>query len=252
MSEPFQIAEADFTEEHYRELLGLAKEHYRFIGFDELDTPGPTILWRHDIDMSPHRALAIAKLEAEAGVRATYFVLLHSEHYNALELEVTERLVAIAHLGHHIGLHFDPNYYTSLHGDEVDLEPFIRQESTIVETLTGARVMSFSWHNPTVGAWIERRDGDEIAGLRNVYGTTVRRKFDYVSDSNGVWRFRRLYDVLVRAEEQHLQVLTHPALWVPDAMPVRARVSRAIEGRAARQHGRYDEFLAAEGRPNVR
>lgn len=252
MSDSLQIAETDFTEEHYRELLRLARSRYRFIGFDELDAEDAAVLWRHDVDMSAHRALALAHIERDEGVRATYFILLHSEFYNAMELEIAERLAEIARLGHAIGLHFDPNFYTALHGADIDLEPFIRQEAAVVEAITGARVTSFSWHNPAMGDWIERRDSDRIAGLRNVYGRGVRGRFGYVSDSNGVWRFRRLHDVLARADEPRLQVLTHPEWWVPEAMPARGRVARAIDGRAARQHARYDESMAAMGRPNVR
>src|SRR5947208_11960648 len=98
--------EADFTEEHYRAILTATRRRYSFASFDERpDTPH--VLWRHDVDLSPHRALAIARLEADAGVLSTYCVLLHSEFYNLLEAGITERIREIVRLGHRLGLHFD-------------------------------------------------------------------------------------------------------------------------------------------------
>src|SRR4051812_26225051 len=94
----------DFTEEHYRELLRLAGEKYEFVSFTDTQRAGRTVLWRHDIDMSPQRALALARMEAEEEVAATYLVLLHSEFYNALESSVVDVLRRIVDLGHHLGL----------------------------------------------------------------------------------------------------------------------------------------------------
>jgi hypothetical protein len=56
----------------------------------------------------------------------------------------------------------------------------------------------------------------------------------------------------VRDNEERLQVLTHPEWWVPEPMSPRERVARAIDGRARRQHARYDEIMKAMRRENVR
>lgn len=248
MSDDYREHEKDFTEAHYRELLRLAKAQYRFIGFAEPSHEEKTILWRHDVDVSPHRARAVARIEAEEGVTSTFFVLLHSTSYNALETEVVRIFEEIAEQGHRIGLHFDPSHYT---GRE-DLEPLMRLERTILETTLQVPIESFSWHNPSQGNWIETLAAPTIAGMVNAYSAAIRERFSYVSDSHGVWRFRRLHDVLAAAEEQHLHVLTHPEWWVEEAMPPRARITRAIAGRASRNERDYDEALAAMGRPNVR
>jgi hypothetical protein len=86
----------------------------------------------------------------------------------------------------------------------------------------------------------------------NAYSAAIRERYSYVSDSHGVWRFRRLHDVLSAAEEEQLHVLTHAEWWTPEAMPPRARIARAIAGRARRVEEAYDEGLTAMGRPNVR
>jgi hypothetical protein len=248
MNDEFAGHEHDFTEAHYRELLRLAKGQYRFVGFAETERDAKSILWRHDVDVSPQRAGALARIEAEEGVRATYFVLLHSEFYNALERDAVQLFTEIASLGHAIGLHFDPQSY----GGREDLDALLQMERRVLETTLAVPIEAFSWHNTFGGNWIESVAGSSVGGMVNAYSSEIRSRFSYVSDSHGIWRFRRLYDVLADASEPHLQVLTHPEWWVPDAMPPRARVTRAIAGRAARSERFYDEALTAIGRPNVR
>ncbi|HEX7809048.1 MAG TPA: hypothetical protein VF608_09990 [Thermoanaerobaculia bacterium] len=242
----FREHESDFTEAHYAELLRLAKRRYRFARFTDPHTDGD-ILWRHDIDMSPHRARALARIEAAEGVATTYLVMLHSRFYNALDGEVASVIRDIASLGHSIGLHFDPAFYAG----RPDLDEFVALEKQMLERALEVRVDVLSWHNPSIGNWLTL-DEDRIVGMVNAYGKTIRDTFPYVSDSHGIWRFRRLHDVLAAGEEPRLHVLTHAEWWVPDAMPPRARISRAIEGRAAQVQRWYDDDLAALGRPNVR
>jgi hypothetical protein len=233
------LTTADFTEAEYDRLVRLAAEHYRFISFQEWhDAPPHTVLWRHDLDFSVHRALALARIEARAGVRATYFLNLHSAYYNALERDVAERVREILTLGHELGLHFDPTFdATRAPGDT------IASERRLLEDVFAVPVRAFSLHNPVVAGW--NGDADEVDGMVNAYGSGVRARFAYVSDSHGVWRHRRLHDVLDEAGDERLHVLTHPEWWVPEPMTPRERVSRAIDGRAARTHERYDRVSAA-------
>ena len=238
---------ADFTEAEYRRLLRLALASYRFIAFPEFRSAGPwSVVWRHDIDLSVHRARALARIEAEEGIRATYFLNLHSAFYNALETDVASRVREIVALGHDLGLHFDPTFYA---GGATGLEEALASERRLLESVFETAVSSFSLHNPETAGW--RDDRDEIAGLVNAYGASLRGSFAYCSDSNGYWRFRRLRDVLEAAEDERLHVLTHPEWWVPEPMLPRARVARCIEGRATRQHERYERALAEMGRRNV-
>jgi hypothetical protein len=242
--------ESDFTESEFRQLLHLAKKRYHFISYSEaIASTEPSILWRHDVDISPQRALALARIEAEEEVRSTWFVLLHSEYYNALEAEVTSILRELPRLGHEIGLHFDPSFYPQA---QRDLESLLHFERIILETTFGVPVHAFAWHNGDFAPWVRAVEDDELAGMLNVYGGSLRRKMSYCSDSNGIWRFRRLRDVLAAADNRFLHVLTHAEWWPPEVMPPRDRISRAIDGRAARQHRHYDDLLARMGRPNVR
>ena len=101
---------SDFTEKHYRYLIKTAKKNYLFEPFTT-KTKSPHILWRHDIDFSIHRASSLAKIENELGVKATYFLKLHSEFYNLFEKSIFEKVLKIIEFGHNIGLHFEHHFY---------------------------------------------------------------------------------------------------------------------------------------------
>jgi hypothetical protein len=238
------VTTVDFTEAEYVRLVRLAAQHYRFITFGAWrDAPPRSVLWRHDLDFSVHRALALARIEADVGIVSTYFVNLHSPYYNALEADVAGRVREILALGHELGVHYDPTFETSRGPVET-----LAAERSLLEDVFGVHVPAFSLHNPVVAGW--NAEEDEVAGMVNAYGRGLRERFAYCSDSHGVWRHRRLRDVLEAADDERLHVLTHPEWWVPEPMPPRERVTRAIEGRAARTHARYDrvssEILARD------
>jgi hypothetical protein len=236
----------DFTESAYRALVRQAKSRYAFLAFREAAAAGAGVLWRHDIDMSVHRALALAKIEQAEGVRATYFVYLHSRFYNALEDAIVERLQGILALGHDIGLHFDSRFVPA----GTDLAAAVDAERRVIESATGSRVTALSFHDPDAPG-VTISEADTIAGLVNAYGESLRARFEYGSDSNGYWRFTPLPELIARGGER-LQVLTHPEWWVPEPMPPRARVVRAIEGRAAYMAAKYDAAMQDVGRDNIR
>ncbi|MDR1922170.1 MAG: hypothetical protein LBS31_10590 [Candidatus Adiutrix sp.] len=241
----------DFTEGRYRGLLELARRNYRFIGYEDFKSEGRNILWRHDVDMSAHRAFRLAEIEAEAGISATYFILLHSSFYNPLEKTVADLVEGILGLGHRLGLHFDPGFYGLNINDLNGFQEALLMEKNILETVFKKEVRAFSFHDPDTGSWLNFEE-DIFAGLINAYGAYFKSRYSYCSDSNGYWRFHRLSDLLEKAAAERLHILTHPAWWVPEAAAPRERVSRAIDGRAAFQHRFYDEFLAAHGRKNIK
>jgi hypothetical protein len=243
------MSDLDFTEAAYRDLLRLARSRYAFRPFANALTMADGVLWRHDIDMSPHRALALARIEREEQVSASYFVHLHSTFYNALEADVVARLKEISSLGHEIGVHFDPQFSGLAPADREGLARAVSLERDILHAALGVPIGALSFHDPDVAGFTDLAD-DTIAGLVNAYGARLRADFTYCSDSNGYWRFKPLQEVLVEPGYPRLQVLTHPEWWVPEPLPPRARVARAIDGRAAAASGRYDRALRALDREN--
>jgi hypothetical protein len=238
--------EHEFTEGAYRALVQQARARYRFLSFADASTADAGVLWRHDIDISVHRALALARIEHDEQVRATYFVYLHSRFYNALEDAIVDRLRQIAALGHEIGVHFDSRFIPA----GMSAADAIAAERDVIAAAIGTDVRALSFHDPDVPG-VSAGEADDIAGLVNAYGAGIKARFAYGSDSNGYWRFKPLAEVIGAAGDR-LQVLTHPEWWVPEPMAPRARVARAIDGRAAYMAAKYDAAIADAGRENIR
>jgi hypothetical protein len=238
---------ADFTEDGYRRALIEAKRHYSFEPFGT-DADGPHVLWRHDVDISLHRALALARIEAEEGVRSTWFLYLRSEFYNLLEAPVLARARELLSLGHWLGLHFDASAHPELESED-ELAAKLAAERDWLSGHLGHPVEAFSFHNPTIRG-IDFHS-DRIAGMHNTYGRELNERYDYISDSNGYWRHRRLIDVLEAADEERLHVLTHPEWWQAEPMSPRDRVMRCIEGRARQVEANYDLLLETWDRENI-
>ena len=71
-----------YTEKEYGALLDALLGGWRPVSYDVYPGDEWIALWRHDVDYSPHRALALAKLEAAKGISATYFFQRRSAFYN--------------------------------------------------------------------------------------------------------------------------------------------------------------------------
>ena len=236
----------DFTEESYRQVLGLARERYEFEPFPGGVSGGPHVLWRHDVDFSVHRALALARIEAEEGARATYLFFVTGPFYNVLEPEIASRMREIAGLGHWLGLHFDLGVHPEAVAEET-LIAKLASERDLLSSVVEQPIGVVSFHNPgATGA--DALDAAELAGMTNVYGRGIRDGYAYVSDSNGYWRHERLHDVVEAGKHDRLHVLTHPEWWQPEAMSPRARLERCLEGRTEHAREWYLAPTRAHGR----
>lgn len=102
----------EFTVEAYKHLIkALIENGYTITGYDNYEGYEKAAILRHDIDMDIQKALEMARLEFELGVRSTYYVLLSSDLYNALSKNSIAYLKEILSLGHWVGLHFDEKKY---------------------------------------------------------------------------------------------------------------------------------------------
>lgn len=244
-----QTAFAEFTEAGFLRILRRLKDTgYRFARYGDQQSE-PHVIWRHDVDVSMHRAVRLAEIEMQEGVVATYFVNPRSSFYSIFEPESEVMLRRIQSLGHEVGLHFDASAYGVKTWSEEALNAAVRREQALLETLLQCPIRALSWHNPDQSNLLDFQDG-EIAGLYNAYSGLLRRDYAYCSDSNGYWRFKPMSEVIAEGH-QRLHLLTHPDWWTPDAMSPSERIDRALLGRARRLRGDYDRRLALAGRRNV-
>lgn len=238
----------DFTEARYVELLHLAGRRFRYMSYHNCHDGENLLLWRHDVDISPQRALRLAAIEAKHGSHATYFFQLTSNFYNLMETGITRLIKEIHTLGHEVGLHFDPH----CHGVRNE-EAFCRAlsfEAGILEHLLAAPVRVFSLHTPTLVREIDtsRRN---YAGLINASARFFSEQYTYCSDSNGYWRYTPLAELLADESVSRVHALTHPCWWQRQAMSPREKVARSIDGRARGCGESYDALLKENGRVNL-
>jgi hypothetical protein len=238
---------ADFTRENYARLVDLARTRFEFHTYCDYASGPRVVFWRHDLDFSVHAAAKLAEIEAQKGVIATYFFLMHSEFYNLLERECVEVCRSIVALGHRVGLHFDHRFWRIR--EERNLVNAVHFEKELLERILDRPVDALSFHIPDDVS--ESFQEDRYAGLVNTYSTYFRTRVEYCSDSNGYWRYRRLEDVLREPTDSCLQVLTHPEYWQDSVMSPRERVERCIQGRADKVRKWYRDVLRTSGREDI-
>jgi len=174
---------------HYGELLDAAKAGgYRFATFEAEPQPGDVLL-RHDVDLSLEAALELGRLERDAGVRATYFLMTESVFYNLDSALGRETLGELRGLGHAVGLH--GVYPRASHDERFDAV--------------------LAWHNPDAEYVHE-----PVNGFVNVMQPPWFTKGKYRSDSNQHWREGCPHEELRAGTFEWLQLLTHPEIWVFD------------------------------------
>jgi hypothetical protein len=95
----------DFTLKTYRELLlALRQEGYSFYTFEDWcneKAQSHFVILRHDVDLKAARSLAIAQIESEMGIRATYYFRVVPQSNQPDIIRV------IAGLNHEIGYHYE-------------------------------------------------------------------------------------------------------------------------------------------------
>ena len=240
-----------FTEKNYRRLLQIAKANNQICNFNEALNIDNGIILRHDIDFSVHRAVALSEIEKSENIQSTFFVHLHSSFYNVMEKEIVTLLKEIIKNGGIIGLHFEPCFY-DLKIDEIELlNKMALAEKKILEDICNVEIKHMSFHNPDIGGEWYKIDDMWIGNMMSVYSKFFRDNFEYCSDSNGYWRYKRLEDVLANSNGKKIQVLTHPEWWQKEIMWPYERIKRCVMGRADNNLSNYENLLKSIGRKNI-
>lgn len=228
------VGPVDYTYDWFRELVtALSEADYRFRGFDAAPGSGDVFL-RHDVDWSPAAALEMAEIEAELGVRATYFVLLTSPFYNALSEHNRRTVVRIEELGHDVELHFPVREFWAEDPGAETVAEGIQEHAEMLGTVVDDRVSTVAFHNPP-----EWTFGRTYPGFTSTYEPTFFEDIAYESDSLHRWREDPPF---VGALPEAVQVLIHPTLWGPDDCPPEEHIRAAQRRRRDRMDERMREY----------
>lgn len=218
---------APFTHASFRALLrsGLAGG-FRFAGFAELpslrQSAEKLCLLRHDCDNDLAAAALLSEIEAEEGVRSTYFVMLRSAMYNLLAPANRALVFRVLDHGHWLGLHFDDSVVAAEPNERV--AALVDGERQILFAEFGHTIDAVSFHQPG------RRILDNRVKL-NCLNTYDREDMDgvhYTSDSNLVFRGGDPAALFAAGSHRKMQVLTHPEWWTDEPMPLAKKWDRML------------------------
>jgi hypothetical protein len=223
-----------FDMAHLRELLYGARDRFEPLLFAEADererTPRPALFLRHDIDHSLADALPVARLEAECGLRSTYFGQLHCPFYAVTDAAGRDALREIVALGHEIGFHYDLAHYR---GGVDEMRRAFEADLALLGSIAGKPVPSAARHDPAASSGVPALRPGEF-GLQDAYAPEFISEILYISDSSCRWRSGCWCQH--QGSSRPMQVLLHPVWWVHD--------DEAWEDKLRRSSAREQERLA--------
>ena len=195
----------DFSHQSYLDLLTYVQGLGRpLVAFRDIPASGPCVILRHDIDFSIEKAAEMASLDSSVGARSTFFALMTTPYYNALEENNLARLRVILGLGHEIGLHVDCSGFSSISADE-QLER-VRSQVACLEAHLGTHITSIAQHKPTAA-----KNHPVFPGYTDAYSKPFFTDIGYISDSRMMFRVRDVRDFIRRNER--CQMVLHPIWW---------------------------------------
>ena len=227
-----QNPSSGFLYKDLKEILQCAKTKFEFCLFSEacgilrkLDSAKASgkklkLFMRHDVDVSLEKALTIAQIERDLGIRATYMVMTDSKLYGLDDGSSIGLLNTIMEMGHEIGLHIHMPESSDVNSVKKALVPACKR----LEEKIDLPVSSFAFHRPGQAQTTNLlfRLPLEISGRVNAYATELTGfKYEsepplkhYISDSGGGRGLTRpLLEMLRDYDKSLLQLLIHPIWW---------------------------------------
>ncbi len=237
----------DFTQEKYRRLLGAFREAgyagLPFVRYLQGGLPERFVLLRHDVDLRPGRSLAIARIEQEEGMWASYYFRAVPESWDDSVIR------EIAAMGHEVGYHYES--LTTCKGNrEAALRDF---ERNLTRLRALVPVQTVCMHGSPRSSWDSRTLWAQGGADYRDYGLLGEPYFDidfsevfYLTDTGRRWdgfrvsrrdRIERYQDEwqrrglvyhgtddILRALEQgtfppRLMLTTHPQRWCSGKFP---------------------------------
>ena len=201
-----------YSIEGYESILAaLAGRGVRFARFSEPPLDGmPRVYLRHDVDLSLGAAVRFARMNAAAGARATFFLLLRSPVYNLLSEPVLSLAAELVANGQSLGLHVAVP--TEQHCSKRDLVNLVSADYALARRHLPDLEPVFAWHN-TTPELLEAGLDLEVPGLVNAYSTAFFRRIPYHSDTGMRYSVDEWLHLVRETPTRSMQLLFHPELW---------------------------------------
>lgn len=177
----------------YREFLQrFLDAGYTFTDFEGITSGDHKVVMHHDIDGDPEFALKIAQVERELDIKSYYFFMTHSKMYNLCAYQGL--LFQLQGLGRKVGLHYDPD--RSFYWQKQLFEEIFDQE------IEGDMI---SIHRPKFPVMESH--------ITHTYEDKYFKDVEYVSDSQGMWKYGTPFERDAFKEGKNMHILTHPTWW---------------------------------------
>jgi hypothetical protein len=195
----------DFTLEKYLELCILLLEGgCRIMAFQDYISSAPisnAIILRHDVDSKPNRALRMAKLESDVGIRSTYYFRHTKGVFNP------EIIDEVQGMGHEVGYHYEVlsksggNYERAIKLFGQELEDFRKICDVRTACMHGSPLSKFD--NRDLWKHYDFRD----FGIEGEAYLSAGQNLRYFSDTGWDWSGRhKLRDLLSNGNERSIEV----------------------------------------------
>jgi hypothetical protein len=220
---------SDFSYERLRRMhRGFLKTGYRALLFgEERNVTQPYVLWRHDVDLELAAAVAMGELEAEEGIRSTYFLMTRSWFYNVFSREGSETVGRLKKLGHQLGLHCDMQVSREAKLSSGEIEEKVGRDFALLESVfPDAFSRTVSFHNPP--SCLFRR---EFRDFYSTYQPEFFSSIKYLSDSNRIWRDGPPETWANVAKNPRLSILLHPVIWAYPGQKMQQGMAAFLETR---------------------
>ncbi len=202
-----------FSYEEYRHILNWIKKNYNIMDYTDVtdDTESFAII-RHDVEFSPYRALKMAEIDNELGIKSSFFFQIRNNCYNSLSGDNIDIINKISNLGHYIGAHINTSNLSS----NESLKSFVKKDMFILSEFIDTNVDRFSFHRPKS---YQLKEYVKIDGYVNAYDEQFFHYFEnkkpeklrvgYFADSMHKWKYGYPTD----SSHKKIQVVLHPYSW---------------------------------------
>lgn len=225
----------DFSKQRFRAMLRLSlAQGYKPIFFGEENQTERFIIWRHDVDLELPAVLKMARIEAEEGIRSTYFLTTGSLFYNLFTSEGEKVVKELLELGHQIGLHCNLGVDRNEEVTDEFITAKVEQDFTLVSAFYGKNSFQpiVSFHNPPKGVLKKY-----FPSFYSTYSEPFFCEIKYLSDSNRVWREGPPEEWLCNSGLSKFSILLHPIIWAYPGETMRELVKEYL-------NQRYSDFRA--------